>query len=325
MPWAKDGRLVLIGGSAGAVEGLHRLILALPADFPAPICAVIHTGPRSPGLLASVIGRGAKVLVKFAEDGDSLVAGQVLIAPSDRHLHITGDGVALSLDAKENRSRPAIDPLFRTAAKLYGARCIGVILSGALDDGSLGLAAIKDAGGGAIVQSPGDALVPDMPRNALQRVAVDYAVPLDEIAPLLVRLARQPRVQVSGPVERELPTLLDPRTEGAPALLACPDCQGTLWMLGDQDLIEFKCRVGHSYSLDTLLEAQDESVERAIWASVRALEETAALTRRLEQDATARGNALSARHFRSRAEAAERNSATVRRVFEKEFSEPSNV
>lgn len=222
-------RLVVIGGSAGAVEGLHRLIRALPADFPAPVCAVIHLGTRSPSVLAAVLGRGARVPVSFAVDGAPLVPGEVLIAPPDRHMVITAEGVALQFDAKENHCRPAIDPLFRTGARIRGAGCIGVILSGSLDDGSAGLAAVKEAGGVAIVQSPGDALVADMPRNAIQRTAIDYALPLDDIAPLLVRVASQ-----SDPSEvPDAPLYLDPRAEGTPALLACPDCQGTLWRLGE--------------------------------------------------------------------------------------------
>jgi two-component system chemotaxis response regulator CheB len=161
-----------------------------------------------------------------------------------------------------------------------------------------------------------------MPRNALQRVAVDYAVPLEEMAPLLVRLSQQtaPDRGCAMPIAP-----LDPRTDGVPALLACPDCQGTLWQLGEGELLQFSCRVGHAYSLNTLLAAQDESLERALWASVRALEETAALTRRLEGDAVKRGNTFSAQHFRQRAEAAERDSAAVRRVFENEFAGSSDA
>ena len=311
-------KLVVIGGSAGAVEGLHQLFCSLPGDFPLPICAVIHVSPRAPAVLANVLGRRTRIKVTVAEDGAALEPGVALIAPPDRHLIVTSEGVKLTIDAKENRQRPAVDALFRTAARLYGADTIGVILSGALDDGAAGLQAIKEAGGVAIVQSPADALIPDMPRNALARAAVDYAVPLAEMGAVLDRLARQPLSDAGRNLPATSLAADDPRTDGKPSLLACPDCNGTLWEINDGETLNFRCRVGHSYSLQSLLAAQDESIERALWTAVRVLEETAALSRRLEEQARGRGHRSSALYFADRAEAAERDAMVVRNALENE-------
>lgn len=309
-----NGKIVVIGGSAGAVEGLHRLLLDLPADFPAPICAVIHVSARTPSVLAAVLGRRAKVKVVHAEHHDQLEPGTVYIAPPDRHLLVTAEGLAVTIDAKENRQRPSVDPLFKSAARIFGPDCIGVILSGALDDGSVGLKAVKDAGGVAVVQSPGDALVPDMPRNAIARAPVDYALPLAEIPALLQRLVRQPVTR--SPHAEPPPAPLDARTDGVPALLACPDCNGTLWEIREGEELAYRCRVGHAYSLNSLFEANDEGLERALWIAVRALEETAALSRKLEGQARERGHRTSAGYFQQRAESAERDSTQVRRALE---------
>jgi two-component system chemotaxis response regulator CheB len=222
--------------------------------------------------------------------------------------------------------RPAIDPTFRTAATAYGPRVIGVVLSGALDDGSAGLFAIKKRGGIAIVQDPRDALFPAMPRNAMEIVDVDYCVPKAEIASLLARLAREPvQVEAAPPVPQEMQreteieamnmsTIEGEDRPGTPSVFGCPDCGGILWELEDGELLRFRCRVGHAYGAQGLLSAQAEALDSAPWSAFRALEENASLARELAERAKKNKREISSRAFIERAESAERQAAVIRQV-----------
>jgi two-component system chemotaxis response regulator CheB len=174
-------RIVVIGASSGGIEALRQLVGGLPPDFPAPICVVLHTSPQSPGLLGKILANAGALPSATAATGMQLKAGHIYVAPPDHHLLIEPGGLCLGRGPKENRSRPAIDPLFRSAAQVYGHGAVGVILTGNLDDGSAGLRTIKQLGGIAIVQDPLDALFPAMPINALRHVAADYTVPLSEM------------------------------------------------------------------------------------------------------------------------------------------------
>ena len=190
-----NNRVFVIGASAGGIETMLELLRLLPQDFPAPILLVIHTAMNSPGLLARVLQRESGVLVVNAKNGKKIQSSHIYVAPPNFHLVVEGDRVRLMNGTVENRHRPAIDPLFRSAARSLGSTAVGVILSGYLDDGCAGLLRIKAAGGTTIVQSPEDALVPYMPRNALERVNPDYVVPVRELVPLMSRLAES-EVQV---------------------------------------------------------------------------------------------------------------------------------
>ena len=161
-------RIVVIGASSGGIEALRHLVGGLPADFPAPICVVLHTSPQSPGLLGRILANAGSLPAATATTGMPIRAGQIYVAPPDHHLLVEPGGLCLGRGPKENRFRPAIDPLFRSAAQVYGPGTVGMILTGNLDDGSAGLRTIKQLGGIAIVQDPRDALFPAMPTNALR-------------------------------------------------------------------------------------------------------------------------------------------------------------
>jgi two-component system chemotaxis response regulator CheB len=175
-------RIVVIGASSGGIEALRQLIGGLPSDFPVPICVVLHTSPQSPGLLGKILADAGALPTATAATGMPIRAGHIYVAPPDRHLLVEPGGLCLGRGPKENRFRPAIDPLFRSAAQVYGPGAVGVILTGNLDDGSAGLRTIKQLGGIAIVQDPRDALFPAMPTNALRHVVADYVVSLAEMA-----------------------------------------------------------------------------------------------------------------------------------------------
>jgi two-component system chemotaxis response regulator CheB len=253
------------------------------------------------------------------------------VAPPDTHLLIHRDVVRVVRGPHENGHRPAVDPLFRTAARWHGRRVVGVVLSGSLDDGTAGLTAIKNRRGTAVVQEPDEALFPSMPRSAVENVSVDRVLPLAEIAPALVRLAREPVEEGDEPMpdEMEMESDIDEfdldanqadHHPGTPSGFAWPYCGGALWELYDGELIRFRCRVGHAWSGNGLLAEQAEALETALWTALRALEERAALSTRLAQRLRERGPARSAERFEEQAREAKQRAALLRRVL---LSEPA--
>lgn len=282
---AAPKRLVVIGASAGGIEALRTLVAALPVDFPAPVCVVLHMSPQSPGLVDEILTRVGGLKATNAANGDRLQPGRIYVAPPDFHLLVEPGRVRISKGPRENRFRPAIDPLFRSAAQVYGPATIGVILTGSLDDGSAGLWAIKHLGGTAIVQDPADALFPGMPANAIAHVEVDYVVPLDRIAPLLVELtapAVEPPRKLAAPdhldVEVKIAMEENPIDAGLeriaePSRFACPECHGVLPQLKEGGRIRFRCHTGHAYSIGSLLAGINQGIEESLWSAIRALEE----------------------------------------------------
>jgi two-component system chemotaxis response regulator CheB len=271
--------IVVIGASAGGVEAIKAITRQLSPDIAAAVFVVVHVSPESSGLLANVLNRRSKVPASQARDGDPIRPGRIYVAPPDHHLLLEPDQMRVVKGPKHNRHRPAIDLLFRTAARNFGPRVIGVILTGFLEDGSSGLAAIKNAGGIAVVQNPEDAEVSSMPRSALLQVDADYCVPLVEIGPLLNQLTRV-EVAMTSNFSGNGGRPKEERKETTTAV-TCPECSGTLWEISENGEIRYECRVGHSYSLDDISEAEDENVERSLWMALRALEESAALEQRL--------------------------------------------
>jgi two-component system chemotaxis response regulator CheB len=266
--------IIVIGASAGGVPALQLLISQLRPDIPAAIFVVLHLPAWSLSRLPAILMRSGPLPASHPADGSPIQNGNIYVAPPGQHLLVKEGTVHLSAGPKENRHRPAVNALFRSAALAYGPRVIGVILTGALDDGTSGLWEIKERGGLAIVQEPSDALFPDMPRNALENVPVDHAVPLGEIAPLLGSLAGRPvalREREGGPQP------MDSRQTA----LTCPECRGPITESRRQSFSEFSCRVGHRYSPETFLAAHAETRERTLWAAVVALEEGAQVARDL--------------------------------------------
>lgn len=277
--------IIVIGASAGGVTAVPLLIASLPADLPASVFVVIHIPSRGPDLLEGIIGRNAALPVRNGIDGEEIVKGRVYLAAPDQHLQIEVGHVRLARGPRENRYRPAIDVLFRSAAEAYGPRVTGVILSGYLDDGTAGLNSVKTHGGVAIVQDPNDAAARDMPESALRNVKVDHCVPLAEIGPLLVRLSTAqrtpPKPKASAVAKRALTPTAMVKKFGRPTTFVCPECNGPLWETKSGPSLRFRCHVGHAYSPDSLLADHAEGLERALWSAVRTFDEQAALLRRL--------------------------------------------
>lgn len=274
--------IVVIGASAGGIEALQTILSALPWDFPGSAFVVLHTSEDSPGLLPEILNRASKVPVMYAVHNAPILPARVYIAPSgQRHMLIDRGQVKLKAGPRENRSRPSIDTLFRSASVAYGTQVVGVVLTGNLDDGSAGLADIKMRGGLAIVQDPEDALAPSMPASAMESTEVDFVLPAAKIGPKLIELAS------SEAAEQVQPISIGGRNMAASGqTYSCPECGGVLEEIQESKMLRFKCRVGHLYSPDSLLADQTEAVERALWAAIRSMEEQAEFADRLATNST---------------------------------------
>ncbi len=286
--------IIVVGGSAGSVEAMRELMRGLPVRLGAAVFVVIHMPEGHPSVLAQVLRRAKTLPVSDAQDGATIEPGHVYIACPGKHLVLEPGRMRVVYGPRENNVRPAIDPLFRSAASAYGPRVVGVILSGTLDDGVAGLIAIKQRGGLAVVQDPKDALYSGMPENALRYIDADYVAPIAEIPGLVAKLAETPTTEAQYPVspeikiESEIPirgegTMEQMEQIGKLSVFTCPECHGTLYELHDGELIRFRCQTGHAYSMETLEDQQSEEVEAAVWAALRALEEKAELFRRIAE------------------------------------------
>jgi two-component system chemotaxis response regulator CheB len=289
---ASAQQLIVIGASVGGVEAMLAIAAGLPPGFAAPILYVQHIGAHRSYLPELISARGPNAAVT-ARDGDVPCSGTIYVAPPDHHLLLEGGALRIWRGPKENHARPAIDPLFRSAALACGSRVVGVVLTGLLDDGSAGLRAVKDGGGIAVVQDPADAWAPGMPTSALATVAADHVVPLAQVADLLSALAqpRHPKPMVTAPdtLRHEhaasfgATDMQDLKAIGSPSIFTCPDCGGTLFELHDKRPIRFVCHTGHAFSLRSLASTQERVTEEALWTSLRALQEKEAILRRLAQ------------------------------------------
>jgi two-component system chemotaxis response regulator CheB len=320
-------RLIVVGASAGGVEALTQLARGLPANFPAAILVVIHISPQAPSLMPDILNRAGPLPAEHAKNGESLRPRRIFLAPPNRHLLVKSGRLLLTLGPKENSARPAVDPLFRTAARAFGPWVVGVVLSGGLDDGTVGLLEIKRNGGVAVVQDPQDAPFPSMPQSAIHNVEVDHVLPLADIPALLAHLARHPvprdkgaafmknpRRNGDGPDISEVGTdaLKAHPLPGSPSAFTCPECGGALWELASDNLLRYRCHVGHGYTAEALASAQVENLEDALWSALRALEEHAAMRRRMATRAS-KGNLHSmADEYEQQAQATEARAATIR-------------
>jgi len=289
MPAPAQRNLIVIGGSTGAVKPLLELVGSLPRGFPASVLIVQHIGAQA-SMLPELLNRRGSLPALFPASGRLLEPGVIFVAPPDHHLLVTDGAVRLTKDPKENYARPAIDPLFRSAAIAKGPRVIGVILSGLLDDGVAGLQAIKACGGMAIVQDPQDAESPEMPRNACHYVAVDAVLPAAEIADALTMMVSQP-VRAAPKVPARLldehaisiGEADDPMSTldqiGTPSRITCPECNGVLWELRDSQPPRYRCHTGHAYTIGALDQAQNTRTDQTLWSALRALQERERLLR----------------------------------------------
>lgn len=327
-------KIVLIGGSAGAVKALELILPTLPSDFPAAVLIVTHVGSYK-SIVPDILSRVCAMPVFHATDGEPILPGRILVAPPDEHLTVVMEGgtayARLIHGPKENHCRPAIDPLFRSAAAAFQENAIAVILTGYLDDGTVGLQAVKSCGGLAIVQDPIEAEAVDMPASAIEHVNVDRVLRLSEIGPVLVELTADadttpgavpihpaPVVPSWIEIENRIAGLESDMEDldriGKPSSLTCPDCSGALWEVDADGPLRYLCHTGHAFTAKVLEALQRDVVEDAIWGAIRALHEQERLFKTLcEREAKAH-HAERAAEYAAKAAQAKARSQTLRDV-----------
>ena len=311
--------LIAIGGSAGSTAVLKQILADLPADLPASVVVTTHISTRS--YLAEALAAAGPLPVSEAVDGQPIERSHVYVAAPDRHLLLANGTIQLGEGPRENMARPAIDPMFRSAALTYGPRAVGVVVSGMLNDGASGLAAIASCGGTALVQHPLDAQSPEMPQAALEAVEGATAAPAAELASLLVKAAGEeagPQGEPSDALRLEVDIAAGARlgaerlkTIADPSPLSCPDCQGVLSEVRGQRPLRFRCQIGHAQTAEVLAQ-RNEDVDEAIRIAMRMMEERVTLVTRMAQDARQTGRSAVAELYESRAEEYRRYASALR-------------
>jgi two-component system, chemotaxis family, protein-glutamate methylesterase/glutaminase len=323
--------IVVIGASAGGLQALQQILSAMPRDVEAALLVVLHTADHAGSMLPHILERRGNLPVSHPCDGEPIVRGRVYIAPPGFHMIVEDGSLRVQQGPRENLHRPAIDPLFRSAAAAHGRRVIGVILTGMLDDGTSGLMVVSASGGEAIVQDPQSASFPSMPKSALSHVPNAHVLPLERIAAFLSKLIREELPSETEPVKQaplaqtSLEALKETRIAelnmdeisneerlGHPSPFACPDCGGVLWEIEQNGFLRFRCRVGHALTARHLGVEQRLAVETALWQALRALEESASLFRRMAGRAKIASQELPARLYQERASDTETNSKILR-------------
>jgi two-component system chemotaxis response regulator CheB len=316
--------IIAIGASTGGFEALKHILKNLPSDFPAPILVTLHIGAHE-SILPELLSPHTPLVVRHARDRDLIEPGVVLIAPPDHHLLTEAGSVRLSHGPKENHVRPAIDPMFRSVAYGFQEAVIGIVLTGNLDDGSVGLQAIKAYGGTAIVQDPAEARASSMPLSAMQYMKVDYCLPIDGIAKTLCNLIEQPAKSLHVPVNAEWVEIENRIMSSGPAMedlkkiaqsssYTCPECHGTLWEVNEASPQRFRCHTGHSYTARSLVDAQNQGVEEALWAAIRALQEKESLLKQFADNARRSNRDEMEAEYIAAARLSRQNAETLRRI-----------
>lgn len=310
--------IFVIGASAGGIQVFQSILNVLPWDFPGSLFIVLHTTEDSPGVLPDILNRGSKLPVLYAVNDAPILPARVYIAPSgQRHMMLDRGRILLQPGPRENRSRPAIDALFRSASHAYGNQVVGIVLTGNLDDGSAGLLDIKSRGGIAIVQDPEEAMASSMPESAIEATDVDYILPAEEIGPKLIELAHsEPAAHV-----QLVPNGGQGSMDATGSTYSCPECGGVLEEMRESNMLRFRCRVGHIYSPDSLMADQTEAVERALWAAIRSMEEQAEFSHRLANNSKQKKHVRLERRFREKAETNRENAAVLRELLQKNADE----
>jgi two-component system, chemotaxis family, protein-glutamate methylesterase/glutaminase len=321
--------VVVIGASAGGIETLRELLSTFPADLPATVLVVVHMPATANSALAAILARSASLPVIQAHDGHPLELGSVVVAVPDRHLLVLDGRVALSRGPRENGHRPAVDTLFRSAARSAGSRVVSIVLSGALDDGTAGTIAVRARGGVCLAQDPAEALYPSMPQHAIQVGGAEHVVPIAEMAALLTRLLAEEVVEDRVPPAGHLmdmetalahfdaDAMNDDERPGDASGFGCPSCHGALFTITEGGMERYRCRVGHAWSPEALAAEQSQALEGALWMALRGLEERAALSLRMGKRAEERGHPHSARAFQQRHDEAQSAALVLRGLLQR--------
>lgn len=320
----RNHNIVVVGASAGGVEALQQLFSQFSPNLQASFFVVLHIPPESPSVLAELIDKAGPLKAKVPENEESIQPGHVYVAPPDFHLLVKSGYMRLHRGPKENRHRPAIDPLFRSAAIAYRAQTIGIVLTGYLDDGTSGLLAIKRCGGIAMVQDPVDAAYPDMPKNAIAQVEVDYQLPLRNMGGVIAQIVEQPAASVDEVpkdimmeakiAEQTMSNISNENRLGHLAPMSCPECNGPLWEIDADKVKRYRCHVGHGFTAKALMASQDSALEQALWAAMRTMEERANLAQVMARKEAEQGRSRSAQMYQERAETSRSHAQIIKKL-----------
>lgn len=329
--------IVVVGASAGGITALKALVKSLPRDFKGSVFIVLHIPPHTKTVLPSILGKEGPLKAVQPRDMEPIEMGKIYVAANDHHLLIEDGKVRVRRGPKENRFRPSIDALFRSAAYTYGGRVIGIVLSGLLNDGTSGLWTIKRLGGVAIIQEPEDAEFPQMPENVLEYVEVDHTVAAADMGGLLERLTTESSPKKLSIPDEEMKLL---KTEvliasrdnafemgiiemGELTPFTCPECHGALVRLHQGNILRFRCHTGHAFTASSLLAEVTQSVEEMLWQGMRGMEEISMLLKTIEDHFKSLGNKKAAAKFGDKAEEASHRARLIHdSVFSQEqFSE----
>ena len=322
--------LVVIGASAGGIEALQQLLSALPNSLDAAVLIVLHTSRHAGSLLPEILQRASRLEAVHPGDHTPIEKGKIYIAPPDYHMLVEDGHLRVIQGPRENLHRPAIDPLFRSAATSYGPRVVGIILTGLLDDGTSGLMVVRAAGGAAIVQDPQTALFASMPRSALAQVPDARVLSLDQMPEALLALTQEEipadltgngkaskalqdkAFEETKISEMDMSEIENDERPDRPSAFACPDCGGVLWEIEENGFLRFRCRVGHAYTARNLGAEQRHAVEAALWSALRALEESASMFRRMAERSVSMHHESTARKYTERADNTSANAKVLR-------------
>ena len=333
--------IITVGASAGGVESLRGLVSSLPDGLDAAIFVVLHIPPNFVSKLPAILSRTGRLPAVHPEDGEEIRSGHIYVAPPDHHLLIEANRVLVTRGPKENRNRPSVDALFRSAAYNHGSKVIGIVLSGALDDGTSGLWSIKRMGGITIAQDPGEAAFDSMPASALSQVEIDHCLSVYQIGPLLMKIASQPQSKPAGDYAEdrsrmaiEVSVAMDGDAFkkgimncGELTPFTCPECNGVLVKLKEGKIDRFRCHTGHAYSSSALLSGVMEKIDESYWGAMRSLEEAAMLLDETSKSLTDAGQADAAAIFLEQARDAAEQARMLRKTVlsSKRFSADSLI
>lgn len=306
--------IIVIGASAGGVEAVGSLVAELPDDLPASVFVVVHVPAYGQSMLPSILSRRSRLQAVHATDGDEFHNGLIYVAPPDHHMLLDRDRIRVRHGPKENRFRPSVDALFRSAAYVHGPRVIGVVMSGILDDGTSGLWSIKRLGGITMAQTPQDALHAEMPRSAIEQVVVDHTGTAKELGMLIGKLAGTEVPAKQPVVDREVRRLgveIDIAARGGAfdkgilqwgdiAPFTCPDCHGALVRFQEGPLLRFRCNTGHAFTPRALLASISEALETTFGQASRGLEEQTLMFDLLASHFEKLGETTTAERFRAK-------------------------
>ena len=320
-------RIITVGASAGGVESLCKLVAVLPRDLDAAVFVVLHIPPNHVSNLPCILSRKGPLRAFHPKDRDEIAPGRIYVAPPDHHLLIETNQVLVTRGPKENRNRPSVDALFRSAAYTHGPNVIGIVLSGALDDGTSGLWSIKRMGGVTMTQNPLEAAFDSMPASALSQVEIDHCLPVQQMGPMLEKILKQElampgvKTEDSQRMGLEVSIAVDGdafkkgiMNSGALTPFTCPECQGVLVELKEGKIARFRCHTGHAYSSSALLSGVMEKIDESYWSAMRSLEEAAMLLEQMGKSFAEAGEEEKACLFEDRARLANQQSRMLRQT-----------